>query len=154
MQCRGKTARMAAVYHFKLCRAILVGFRNQLRKDGTYVDGFVGLLESRAESETLPVYKLTDVDGAILQVRISDEPVFRDDLTGQILPTELVKAARAKELEYFKAKRVWDKRPVGESRRVTGKPPISVRWVDVNKGDNENPNIRSRLVARQIRQAG
>ena len=43
---------------------------------------------------------------------------------------------------------------VGEARRVTGKPPISVLWVDVNKGDNANPNIRSRLVARQIRQAG
>ena len=64
MQCRGKTARMAAVYHFKLCRAILVGFRDQLRKDGTCTHGFVGLLESRTERETLPVYKLTDVDGA------------------------------------------------------------------------------------------
>ena len=31
-QCRGKTARMAAVYHLKLCRAISVGFRNQLWK--------------------------------------------------------------------------------------------------------------------------
>ena len=49
-QCRGKTTRMAAVYHFKLCRAILVGFRDQLRKDGTYTDGYVGLLESRTES--------------------------------------------------------------------------------------------------------
>ena len=43
---------------------------------------------------------------------------------------------------------------MGEVRRVTGKPPITVRWVDVNKGDNQCPNIRSRLVARQIRQAG
>ena len=43
---------------------------------------------------------------------------------------------------------------MGEARRVTGKPPITVRWVDVNKGDNTNPNVRSRLVARQIRQAG
>ena len=29
-----------------------------------------------------------------------------------------------------------------------------MRWVDVSKCDNLNPNIRSRLVARQIRQAG
>ena len=29
-----------------------------------------------------------------------------------------------------------------------------MRWVDVNKGDDTNPNVRSRLVARQIRQAG
>ena len=62
--------------------------------------------------------------------------------------------AHLKELDYFGAKKVWEKRPLGEARRMTGKPPISVRWVDVNKGDNQVPNIRSRLVARQIRQAG
>ena len=145
---------MAAMYHFKLCRAILVGFRDQLRKDGTYVDGFVGMLESKMESERLPVYKLTDVDGSIYHVQVEGEPTYRDDLTGQLLPPDLVRAARAKELEYFNAKEVWLKRPVGEARRVTGKPPISVRWVDVNKGENQCPNIRSRLVARQIRQAG
>ena len=31
---------------------------------------------------------------------------------------------------------------------------ISVRWVDVNKGDDGCPTIRSRLVAREIRNAG
>ena len=35
-----------------------------------------------------------------------------------------------------------------------GRSPISARWVETNKGDDENPNIRSRLVAREIRQAG
>ena len=35
-QCRGRIARMAAVYSFNLCRAILVGFRNQLRADGKF----------------------------------------------------------------------------------------------------------------------
>ena len=33
-QCRGHVARLAAVYHFKLCRAILVGMRRQLDADG------------------------------------------------------------------------------------------------------------------------
>ena len=33
-QCRGYVARLAAVYHFKLCRAILVGLRRQLEVDG------------------------------------------------------------------------------------------------------------------------
>ena len=49
---------------------------------------------------------------------------------------------------------MWTLKPVAESRNRTGRPPISVRWVDVNKGDDVHPNIRSRLVARQIRQAG
>ena len=32
-----------------------------------------------------------------------------------------------------------------------GKPPISVRWVDVNEGDDEHRSYRSRLVAREVR---
>ena len=103
---------------------------------------------------SLPVYKLTVVSGEVMHVQVEHEPVYRDDLTGQILPPELVQAARAKELEYFESKQVWEKRPVAEAKRRMGRPPISVRWVDVNKGDNQTPNIRSRLVARQIRQAG
>ena len=35
--------------------------------------------------------------------------------------------------------------------KLRGRPPITVRWVDVNTGDDELPDIRSRLVARQIR---
>lgn len=72
----------------------------------------------------------------------------------QLLPPKLVEMARAKELECVGAKCVWEKRPISEARRKTGKPRVIVRWVDVNKGDNSQPNIRSRLVARQIRQAG
>ena len=48
-QCRGKTARLAAMHHFKLYLAILVGFTRQLKRDGICKDGFVGVLESTME---------------------------------------------------------------------------------------------------------
>ena len=32
----------------------------------------------------------------------------------------------------------------------TGQAPIGTRWVDVNKGDDENPDYRSRLVAQEL----
>ena len=76
---------------------------------------------------------------------------FRDDLSGQMLKDCLVHEARAKELAYFKDKGVWQKKPLSEARKVTGKGAISVRWVDVNKGDDANPKYRSRLVARQLK---
>ena len=76
---------------------------------------------------------------------------FVDDTTGQVLKDEWVRAARMKELEYFTKKGVWIKVPRDRARQATGKSPISVRWVDVNKGDELNPNYRSRLVARQIK---
>ena len=79
---------------------------------------------------------------------------FVDDLTGNALPEDLCRAARATELEYFKSKEVWTARRISEALKRTGRPPITVRWVEVNKGDDLNPKIRSRLVAREIRMHG
>ena len=45
---------------------------------------------------------------------------------------------------------LYDKVPVEECMRMTGRKPISTRWIDINKGDVSNPNYRSRLVAREI----
>ncbi len=40
--------------------------------------------------------------------------------------------------------------PRHEAYDKTGKKPIAVRWVDVNKGDDINPEIRCILVAKEI----
>ena len=45
-------------------------------------------------------------------------------------------------------------RKIAEALKRTGKPPITVRWVETNKGDDLNPRIRSRVVAREIRMKG
>ena len=54
-------------------------------------------------------------------------------------------------MEYFVSKNVYTKVPRAEAMRRAGKPPIKVKWVDVNKGDDKEPNYRSRLVAKDIR---
>ena len=41
--CAGRAARLAAVYPFELCKSILLGCRNQLRVDGMFVLGIVGI---------------------------------------------------------------------------------------------------------------
>ena len=33
---------------------------------------------------------------------------------------------------------------------MTGNKPVKVRWVDVNKGDDESSNVRCRIVARDL----
>ena len=73
---------------------------------------------------------------------LQDRPI-RDALTGQVLDKDLVAAARKKELDYFLTKNVWLKRHRNEALQKTGKPPITVKWVDVNKGDDLNLNYRS-----------
>ena len=40
-----------------------------------------------------------------------------------------------------------------ECKRVTEAPPIGTRWLDTNKGDENNPNYRSRWVAQEYRRA-
>ena len=75
---------------------------------------------------------------------------FKDDLTGQVLKDDLVAEARKKELEFFRSRGVWVKVHRQQAFQRTGHPPISFRWVDVNEGDEVEPNYRSRLEARQL----
>ena len=90
----------------------------------------------------------------VLKMNTSRHERYVDDLTGQPLPPELCRKARATAIEYFKGKEVWTLRKVSEALRRQGKPPITVRWVEVNKGDDLNPKIRSRLAARETRRKG
>ena len=79
---------------------------------------------------------------------------FIDELTGVPLPPDICRAARKKEIKYFRNTGVWNIGKINEARTRTGRRPISVRWVENNNGDDEHPNIRSCLVAREIRAAG
>ena len=46
---------------------------------------------------------------------------------------------------------IWREVEVQECWDRTGKPPIGVRWVDTNKGSEVEPEVRSRLVARDFK---
>ena len=61
-----------------------------------------------------------------------------------------MRQARAEEIAYFRKMKVYTKVSIEECKRVTGKMPIGVRWVDVNKEDELNPKYRSRFVAKEI----
>ena len=61
---------------------------------------------------------------------------------GELDPLQ-VKEARREEVQFMKERNLWDVVPVPE-----GVVPVSVRWVDVRKGDG---STRSRLVARDFR---
>ena len=75
---------------------------------------------------------------------------FWDDITGQELKTDLVRQARKEEMLEFQKHDVYTKVPIAECLGTTGKKPIGVRWVDVNKGDSSKPKYRSRLVAKEL----
>jgi hypothetical protein len=73
----------------------------------------------------------------------------RDDVTGTELVPDLVVTARREEMYYFKRLGVYRGVPRSHQKQHGGKI-IGTRWVDVNKGDVEAPNCRSRLVGREF----
>jgi hypothetical protein len=74
-----------------------------------------------------------------------------DDVSGKTLCPKLVKKAREEEMKEFTKHGVYMKVPLEECYEVTGKDPIGTKWIDTNKGDESNPEIRSRLVAQEIK---
>ena len=60
-----------------------------------------------------------------------------------------VKKARAQEMQYIADKQVWITIPRAEAVR-RGLKIIPTRWIDIDKGHANQPNYRSRLVAKEF----
>ena len=103
---------------------------------------------------SLPLMALgTEEDGRVAADALHerDGTVAFDDQSGEPLVPALMRAARLEEMAYFKEMKVYEKVSVEECMRATGRKPIGVRWVDINKGDSAQPNYRSRLVAKEFK---
>ena len=72
-------------------------------------------------------------------------------MNGAMLDTHLVREAGMLEMKKFDEHKVYTKVPIAEALKVTGKRPIGSCWIDISKGDSQNPNYRSRLVAQEIK---
>ena len=59
---------------------------------------------------------------------------FHDDITGARLETDLIITARAEEMSEFRKHGVYKLVKISECLKNTGKTPVGVRWVDINKG--------------------
>ena len=73
-----------------------------------------------------------------------------DDVNGRRLNAGKVRDAREVELKYFDDKKVGELVPIKTCWERIGKAPVTVRWIDHDKGTNGQENYRSRLVARQF----
>ena len=86
---------------------------------------------------------------------VAEEPVlteefleeFWDSVNGGYLDSRRVWAARSEEIAWVESSDLFDVFP---RSGVTSKP-IPLKWIDTNKGDDANPNYRSRLVLRDIK---
>ena len=62
-----------------------------------------------------------------------------------------VAETKKEELKIAKEYNLYEKVPIEEGYQKTGKAPIGVRWVYVNKGDDEHPAYRARLCAKEVK---
>ena len=134
----GGKAKQCEVYPTGLIQSILKGLRRHLRKDIPLSSMDFG-----------PTNQEPDIDFSLAE----DWTLFTDEVSGKALEASLVRAARAEEIEYAVRYGVWDPVPISEAYQRTGKPPISSRWIDINKGDEERTQYRSRLVIQEIRES-
>ena len=74
-----------------------------------------------------------------------------NEYTGLPLDPVLVQRAIDEKRETEDKHGGYMKVPVGGSSRVIGKAPVEVRWVIRKKGDQERPDYRARLVAKEIK---
>ena len=127
--CSGKIAKDAARYPPGLVKAIIRGIRDELHVRGVMKRGEFGL--HAIDDDVM-------IEAELRGPAQGYSGKYVDDMSKQVLKDSMVQEARAKELLYFNSKGVWRKRPRSEAFQKTGRPPITVRWVDINKGDGLN----------------
>ena len=72
-----------------------------------------------------------------------------DDISAAPLDPEMVRAARKLEIKYAEQKPVWVKIPRATTKQ-NGWKIVKSRWIDINKGDDQTPNYRSRMVGKEF----
>ncbi len=125
----GGRAKRAQVYPDELCKEMLHGLMEQMEDDGRLNTGLIGMMGPTEEGDV----------------------GFWDDVSGKQLRTQGVWNAGAEEITEFRKFNVYVKRPISECYEVTGKAPLGIRWIDINKGDDLVEELRSRLVAKEIK---
>ena len=140
-----------AEYPPKLQRALLAGVRAQLVLDGEMREvGHVGGPDPHEEPPLEEYLHEALPKAGKLYVK---EPVI-DANTGAELDPRKVAEARASELAWVKKQGVYEKVDESLCWAETGRAPITLKWVDRNKGDDIKENFRSRLVVREVKSQG
>ena len=131
----GGRAKRAEVYPNELCKKIIFGLRDQMIHDGRLGEGMIGAVDR--------------IDEVNIDNWIYDDVEFIDDVSGKPLPKEATVKARLTEMQQVYSHNLYTKRPIQECYDVTGEAPVSTKWIEINKGDEEEINIRG-LVAQEF----
>ena len=88
------------------------------------------------------------------EMGVWDDGLYFDERTGEALDPNLLRTTEGEEVAFLKRIDLYVETDVAECWAKTGKVPISTKWVKVNKGTAEAPEVRCRLVARDFKPKG
>ena len=143
--------------HHKLLReAICKGVRRQIELDLRQVQCLMSVrhdtkIDSKQVQSLMSLRHVTEAkrDKGIKHDNEEEEMTAWDDVSGGILNPAQVKVARMKEIGYVRQKGVYSRMSRNEAYRK-GIRVVDTRWLDINKGDDEHEDYRSRLVAKDF----
>lgn len=140
----GNVVRTTQEYPDESCKSILKGLIKQIQTDGRarHVNQV-----SQVPEESISCSR--ELHNTELSTVYKEE--FYDDMSGEKLDPKGVREAREEEMKEVYKHDLYKKVKIEECRNDAGRDPIGTRWVDINKGDNQNPEYRSRLVAQEIK---
>ena len=134
------------IYHRKFCTQVCLGLKDELAKRAP------GRIDNVAKSvvdpilELLSVYEAHPYEEKVDMSNLYSGKDFFDDVHGKLLNKEMATEARRLEIEFFKKMGVCTKIPRAQA---VGKI-ITTRWIDTDKGNEENPNYRATLVGKEF----
>ena len=139
----GKMLTQCAAYPTMLCSAIVQGFERRLRQDGRELAALGA--EVSDPQHDLPLFAANDPEGD------PDCDIETLDSKGGKLDVKLARAAREQEMAFAKERQIYEDASAGDRLARVGKPPVGTKWVDTARGDDQNPQYRSRLVVTEVR---
>ena len=104
--------------------------------------------DARIETNNMSI-KFKYLSGKMDLTKMVFKEVYKDEYTNEELPLGHVRAAMKEELEYF-CDKVWVGVPLSEAQNDPDGKIIGSRWVNCNKNDINDPDVRCRLVAQEI----
>ena len=102
----------------------------------------------KEETERLSV-KFKHTNGRMESVNLAFKDAYKDEYTSEQLPMGHVRLAMQEELAYF-CDKVWVGVPLADALADPDGKVIGSRWVNCNKNDVNDPDVRCRLVAQEI----
>ena len=142
-------AKHCQVYPQPLCEAICRGIKQQ-KQACENKEYLLGVVEAKATS-SMPIPP-EETEEATWQEHWAEmqEQEYWDSASGQPLDPELVRKARHEEVQYIRQSKLYNIVPIEECYQYTRRAPIKGKWVDLNKGDNEHKQYRSRYCAKEF----